>query len=83
MYDGFTVMVVTMRPLAGFNMTQEPVRQCTSAAGSTNHPLIAEKWQQRFVFRQRLANGRNDPKRLKLFHDPVGACAHKGLGKTF
>ncbi|RDO61188.1 hypothetical protein C4A74_03666 [Escherichia coli] len=60
MYDGFTVMVVTMRPLAGFNMTQQPVRQCTSAASSTNHPFVTEKWQQCFVFRQRLANGRND-----------------------
>ena len=26
MYDDFTVMIVTMRPLAGFDMTQQPVK---------------------------------------------------------
>ncbi|MHC6402268.1 hypothetical protein ACYTV0_00220 [Escherichia coli] len=43
--DGFTVVIITVWPLAGFNMAQQPVRQCTSAASSTNHTLIAEKWQ--------------------------------------
>ncbi len=45
MYDGFAVMVVTMRPLAGFNMTQEPV-DSHQRRRSANHPLIAEKWQR-------------------------------------
>ena len=56
-------MIIAVWPLAGFNIAQQPVRQCTSTTSSTNYPCVTEKRQQCFVFHQRLANGRNDPGR--------------------
>ena len=35
-------MIIAVWPLAGFNMAQQPVRQCTSTTSSTNYPCVTE-----------------------------------------